>query len=96
LIAELATDEDVKLSFPAKKTLHNLDRDHVMFTLPPGIYQLYPDTPSDEESLLVDVVFVHGIMGGAFRTWRSQDLRASNIPSPFNSFKLSLIPTIRK
>ena len=77
LIAELAADEDVKLSLPAKKTLHNLDRDNVMFILPPGIYQFYPDIRADEESLLVDVVFVHGLMGGAFRTWRSQDLRAS-------------------
>lgn len=76
LITEFAASDDVRVSFPARKTLHNLDRDNSKYTLPPGIYQVYPDFRTSEDERKIDIVFVHGIMGGAFRTWRSQDLNA--------------------
>jgi len=79
LIAELARDDDPKISFPAIKTLHNLDRESVSYILPPGIYQFYPEVRADETEAVVDVVFIHGILGGAFRTWRSQDLKAGKL-----------------
>jgi len=78
LISEFAASEDVRLSFPARKALHNLDRESSKYTLPPGIYQVYPDFRTNENQLEIDIIFVHGLMGGAFRTWRSQDLNAGN------------------
>ncbi|CAG7786190.1 unnamed protein product, partial [Allacma fusca] len=73
LLAELSESVDLKFLMPARRALHNLDREYKTPILPPGIYQLYPDFRFDEEQLDVDIVFVHGLLGGAFRTWRRED-----------------------
>jgi hypothetical protein len=59
---------------PAKRALHNLDFDELTPSLPPGIYQLYPEYLGQKTDFDVDVVFVHGLLGGVFRTWRRQDV----------------------
>lgn len=76
---ESSLDDDVKLILPAKRALHNLDREASKHILPSGIYQLYPDFRVDESVLEYDVIFIHGILGGAFRTWRQQDKEASKV-----------------
>ena len=76
LLAELAESLDLKLSMPARRALHNLDREYSTPLLPSGIYQLYPDFRFDESELDIDIVFVHGLLGGAFRTWRREDNKA--------------------
>jgi hypothetical protein len=73
LLAEFSESVDIKLSMPARRALHNLDREYNTPILPPGLYQLYPDFRFDEKQLEIDIVFVHGLLGGAFRTWRRED-----------------------
>lgn len=67
----------MKLVLPAKRALHNLDRESSKFILLSGIYQLYPDFRNDDSVFEYDIIFIHGILGGAFRTWRQQDKSAS-------------------
>lgn len=74
ILAEKAQSDNVRWSLPAKRALHNLDRESGSPILPPGIYQLSPDFGYDEKGLKCDIVFVHGLLGGVFRTWRRQDL----------------------
>ncbi|ODN06210.1 Protein SERAC1, partial [Orchesella cincta] len=82
LLAVAARSKDVKIILPARRALHNLDRESSKHVLHSGIYQLYPDYRTDESKLEYDIVFVHGILGGAFRTWRQQDKEATLSDNP--------------
>ncbi|XP_054162656.1 protein SERAC1-like [Oppia nitens] len=59
-------------SLPAAKVLHNLSQELDDHLLPESIYLLHPifhDTqPKD-----FDIILVHGLLGGAFKTWRQCD-----------------------
>ncbi|XP_013390014.1 protein SERAC1-like [Lingula anatina] len=64
--------DDLELSSHAARALANMDRDFGWQKYEDGIYLLYPqDRLSDP--VLADVVFVHGLLGGAFKTWRQAD-----------------------
>ncbi|OXA62204.1 protein SERAC1 isoform X2 [Folsomia candida] len=74
ILAIYGTSHDVRLALPAKRALHNLDRRGTNSVLPPGIYQLHPEFGCDDCSSQYDIVFIHGLLGGIFRTWRRHDI----------------------
>ena len=62
-----------------------------MAILPPSLYILHPITYDEEEKETKgQVVFIHGILGGVFMTWRQNDekrfLRDSHLPDPSYSY----------
>lgn len=60
----------MRVSIPAAKALANLDFDNEK-EYSPCIYLLSPLTrPSKDRE--VDVVFIHGLLGGVFYTWRQR------------------------
>ncbi|XP_074641525.1 protein SERAC1-like [Tubulanus polymorphus] len=63
---------DLCLSLEAARALANLDRDFGPEKYTDGIYLIHPIHRSSEP-VYADVVFVHGLLGGAFKTWRQQD-----------------------
>ncbi|KAM4694685.1 protein SERAC1 [Discoglossus pictus] len=56
----------------AARALANLDRDDVQEKYPDGVYVLHPQHRSNQP-VKADVLFVHGLLGAAFKTWRQQD-----------------------
>ncbi|KAG8444334.1 hypothetical protein GDO86_009500, partial [Hymenochirus boettgeri] len=56
----------------AARVLANLDRDTVIEKYPDGIYLLYPQTRTSFP-IKADILFIHGLLGAAFKTWRQQD-----------------------
>lgn len=70
VLSEWVNHEDVRVSIPAAKTLANLDfdNDHEYSR---SLYLLYPLTRTTKDRE-VDVVFIHGLLGGVFFTWRQR------------------------
>uniref|UniRef100_A0A8C5K545 Protein SERAC1 n=1 Tax=Jaculus jaculus TaxID=51337 RepID=A0A8C5K545_JACJA len=56
----------------AARTLANLDRETVQEKYPDGVYVLHPQYRTSQP-IKADVLFIHGLMGAAFKTWRQQD-----------------------
>ncbi|XP_054991989.1 LOW QUALITY PROTEIN: protein SERAC1 [Sorex araneus] len=56
----------------AARALANLDRDSVREKYPDGVYVLHPQFRTSQP-IKADVLFIHGLMGAAFKTWRQQD-----------------------
>ncbi|XP_053213766.1 protein SERAC1-like [Panonychus citri] len=62
----LRSDVPIELRLPAAKILHNLDNKETI--LGNHLYLLHPIYIG--ETFDYDVVFIHGLMGGVYRTWR--------------------------
>lgn len=72
ILAQWLKHSDIRLSASAAKSLGNLDRDaNYNYTYPRGVYVLHPTLRSESEGE-VDVVLVHGLLGGVFYTWRQR------------------------
>nr|KAF6463078.1 serine active site containing 1 [Molossus molossus] len=56
----------------AARTLANLDRETVQEKYQDGVYVLHPQCRTSQP-IKADVLFIHGLMGAAFKTWRQQD-----------------------
>ncbi|XP_073417102.1 protein SERAC1 isoform X1 [Dendrobates tinctorius] len=56
----------------AARALANLDRDTVNEKYLDGVYVLHPQHRTSQ-LMKADVLFVHGLLGAAFKTWRQQD-----------------------
>ncbi|XP_076666289.1 protein SERAC1 isoform X2 [Andrena cerasifolii] len=72
-LVEWSRTADIRLSAPASRALANLDMDeneHVKY--PRRIYLLHPLHKTRTNAKL-DVVFLHGLLGGVFVTWRQRD-----------------------
>ncbi|XP_031826616.1 protein SERAC1 isoform X2 [Nomia melanderi] len=72
-LVEWSHNPDIRLSVPASRALANLDvneSEHVKY--PRRIYLLHPLHKSKTNTKL-DVVFLHGLLGGIFITWRQRD-----------------------
>lgn len=76
LLAILSQHKDIRVSAPAQRALLNYDEDDVSagegLKFHKKLFQLYPKqrvkgTPK------MDVVFIHGLLGGVFVTWRQRD-----------------------
>jgi len=78
ILASWKQNPNLLVSLPATKALCNMDQEYGGHRFEPGIYLLLPnDRHVQHKNNLsnwgVDVVFVHGLMGGVFYTWRQQD-----------------------
>lgn len=72
LLSSWQQDEDLRIQVLASTSLHNLDKyDTSGFSYQPKLYPLYPRCNINEKPAL-DVIFVHGILGGIWITWRVQ------------------------
>ncbi|XP_053448751.1 protein SERAC1 isoform X2 [Nycticebus coucang] len=56
----------------AARVLANLDRETVQEKYEDGVYVLHPQHRTSQP-IKADVLFIHGLMGAAFKTWRQQD-----------------------
>lgn len=71
---EWSQSNDIKLSVPASRALANLDMDeNQSVKYPRRIYLLHPLCKT-RANVKLDVVFLHGLLGGVFITWRQRDL----------------------
>ncbi|GAB0098153.1 GPI inositol-deacylase [Sergentomyia squamirostris] len=73
VLAKWTRDEDMRMCVTSAKSLRNLDTDDASLCLYKSkIYPLYPLWRRKKRPE-VDVVFVHGILGGVFVTWRQKE-----------------------
>ncbi|XP_044145243.1 protein SERAC1 [Bufo gargarizans] len=72
LLAEAMKSPYVIQTSHAARALANLDRDTVSEKYPDDVYVLYPQHRTSQP-IKADVLFVHGLLGAAFKTWRQQD-----------------------
>ncbi|XP_077342397.1 protein SERAC1 [Lithobates pipiens] len=72
LLAEAMKSPYVIQSSHAARALANLDRETVTEKYPDGVYVLHPQHRTSQP-VKADVLFVHGLLGAAFKTWRQQD-----------------------
>ncbi|KAG5863722.1 hypothetical protein JTB14_022715 [Gonioctena quinquepunctata] len=77
ILSEWMKHPDVRISIPAARALANLDIDNEHL-YSRRLYLLYPmmRTLKDQD---VDVVFVHGLLGGVFYTWRQRNKNQSSL-----------------
>ncbi|XP_003419248.1 protein SERAC1 [Loxodonta africana] len=73
LMAEAMKSQHIMEASHAARTLANLDRETVQEKYQDGVYVLHPQCRTSQP-IKADVLFIHGLMGAAFRTWRQQDL----------------------
>ena len=72
-LVEWSRNPDIRLSAPASRALANLDMDeNERVKYPRRIYLLHPLHKTRTNAKL-DVVFLHGLLGGVFVTWRQRD-----------------------
>ncbi|XP_039915237.1 protein SERAC1 isoform X2 [Hirundo rustica] len=73
VLAEVMKSPHIIQSSHASRALANLDRDMVKEKYPDGVYVLHPQYRSSQP-IRADILFVHGLLGAAFKTWRQQDI----------------------
>ena len=77
ILAAWKQDPNLLVTLPATKALCNLDQKYGDVYMP-GVYLLMPEHRSvrhlnELSNWGVDVVFIHGILGGVFYSWRQLD-----------------------
>ncbi|XP_044531408.1 protein SERAC1 [Gracilinanus agilis] len=72
ILAEAVKSPQVIQASHAARTLANLDRETVQEKYEDGVFVLYPQYRTSQP-IKADVLFIHGLMGAAFKTWRQQD-----------------------
>uniref|UniRef100_A0A8C6KAD6 Protein SERAC1 n=1 Tax=Nothobranchius furzeri TaxID=105023 RepID=A0A8C6KAD6_NOTFU len=72
VLAEMMQSPHIMQASHAARALANLDRDTVTEKYQDGVYILHPQT-RDNQPIKADVLFIHGILGAAFKTWRQKD-----------------------
>lgn len=89
VLSECINHEDVRVSIPAAKALANLDFDN-HHDYARCLYLLSPLTRSTKDRD-VDVVFIHGLLGGVFYTWRQRNRDAQVVGIMGKSDKKGMI-----
>ncbi|KAM3602899.1 uncharacterized protein V6R79_013118 [Siganus canaliculatus] len=77
VLAEMMQSPHVMQASHAARALANLDRETVKEKYQDGVYVLHPQTRSSQP-IKADVLFIHGILGAAFKTWRQKDRSTSD------------------
>uniref|UniRef100_A0A8C0D633 Protein SERAC1 n=1 Tax=Balaenoptera musculus TaxID=9771 RepID=A0A8C0D633_BALMU len=72
ILVEAIKSHDIMEASHAARTLANLDRETVQDKYQDGVYVLHPQYRTSQP-IKADVLFIHGLMGAAFKTWRQQD-----------------------
>uniref|UniRef100_A0A3P9IWQ3 Protein SERAC1 n=1 Tax=Oryzias latipes TaxID=8090 RepID=A0A3P9IWQ3_ORYLA len=72
ILAEMMQSPHVTQVSFAARALANLDRESVVEKYQDGVYILHPQTRNGQP-VKADVLFIHGILGAAFKTWRQKD-----------------------
>uniref|UniRef100_A0A8C5VAW5 Protein SERAC1 n=1 Tax=Microcebus murinus TaxID=30608 RepID=A0A8C5VAW5_MICMU len=72
LMAEAMKSHHIMKASHAARILANLDRETVQEKYQDGVYVLHPQHRTSQP-IKADVLFIHGLMGAAFKTWRQQD-----------------------
>ncbi|XP_046877873.1 protein SERAC1 [Hypomesus transpacificus] len=72
VLAELMQSTHIMQASHAARALANLDRDAVKERYQDGVYVLHPQC-RNSQPIKADVLFVHGLLGAAFKTWRQKD-----------------------
>uniref|UniRef100_A0A8C8E4N2 Protein SERAC1 n=1 Tax=Oryzias sinensis TaxID=183150 RepID=A0A8C8E4N2_9TELE len=72
ILAEMMQSPHVTQASFAARALANLDRESVVEKYQDGVYILHPQTRNGQP-VKADVLFIHGILGAAFKTWRQKD-----------------------
>jgi hypothetical protein len=81
LLALWAQHPNIRLSIPATRALANLDADNAPEAkFSSHLHLLYPTVRRIDLPKL-DVVFIHGLLGGVFVTWRQRDREHTNVNS---------------
>ncbi|XP_070781994.1 protein SERAC1 [Enoplosus armatus] len=76
VLAEMMQSPHVMQASHAARALANLDRETVKEKYQDGVYILHPQTRGNQP-IKADVLFIHGILGAAFKTWRQKDRSVS-------------------
>ncbi|XP_064600503.1 protein SERAC1-like [Liolophura sinensis] len=69
ILADWVNSPDLSLALHSSRALINLDVDYEGKLLEDGVYLMHPRF-RNTEPIYADVVFVHGLLGGPFVTWR--------------------------
>ncbi|XP_045400595.1 protein SERAC1 isoform X3 [Lemur catta] len=72
IVAEAMKSHHIMKVSHAARILANLDRETVQEKYQDGVYVLHPQHRTSQP-IKADVLFIHGLMGAAFKTWRQQD-----------------------
>uniref|UniRef100_A0A8C0R339 Protein SERAC1 n=1 Tax=Canis lupus dingo TaxID=286419 RepID=A0A8C0R339_CANLU len=72
ILAEAMKSQRIMEASHAARTLANLDRETMQEKYQDGVYVLHPQYRTSQP-IKADVLFIHGLMGAAFKTWRQQD-----------------------
>ena len=72
LMAEALKSSHIMEASHAARTLANLDRETVGEKYQDGVYVLHPQCRTSQP-IKADVLFIHDLMGAAFKTWRQHD-----------------------
>ncbi|XP_048392552.1 protein SERAC1 isoform X2 [Stegostoma tigrinum] len=72
ILAEGMKSPHVIQASHAARALANFDRDTVKEKYEDGVYILHPQYRTSEP-IKADVLFIHGLLGAAFKTWRQKD-----------------------
>ncbi|XP_050397521.1 protein SERAC1 [Patella vulgata] len=78
ILAKWLKSENWILATVAAKALYNLDQDYTSSQLEEGVYVFHP-LHRTRSVLNADIVFVHGVLGGSFRSWRQRDIPDNQI-----------------
>ncbi|KAG1964423.1 protein SERAC1 [Pimephales promelas] len=72
VLAKMIQSPHIMQASYAARALANLDRDAVKQKYQDGVYILHPQCRTNQP-IKADVLFVHGLLGAAFKTWRQKD-----------------------
>ncbi|XP_008837677.1 protein SERAC1 isoform X6 [Nannospalax galili] len=72
IMAKAMKSHHIMKASHAARALANLDRETVQDKYQDGVYVLHPQCRTSQP-IKADVLFIHGLMGAAFKTWRQQD-----------------------